>query len=365
MVGVKRAVLVTGATGFLGTIVTAALIAREDRSVVALVRSSSDLKTFKARLAAELRAEGIVHPTNTLVGRLNIVSVKPETDISETVLEVATTRVEETIHCAGCVDYFNTPALEAANIDFTKTCLLLSRLLDVDRFVFLSTAYASGYIEGLIPERPHNEPLRDPTEYARTKRQAEHIILESSLPFLIIRPTILIGDSTTGRYSGKRYGLYQGWDAFIRLLCDRRYDELHLVAPQQPTNFLHQDSFLKAFFAARRSLPCGTIMHLASRPELAPSVRELYNIWFDALGWPQQVHWYDRLEDVPLAGIPSRQRAFLMFTSVNAEISAHDWRFETTIIDRLRQEGLQMTDSTLSSLRICQDRFLKRGNTVT
>ena len=41
------------------------------------------------------------------------------------------------------------------------------------------------------------------------------------LPFIVLRPSILIGTGDTGRYSGRRYGLYQQWMGLERLVCDR------------------------------------------------------------------------------------------------------------------------------------------------
>jgi len=42
----------------------------------------------------------------------------------------------------------------------------------------------------------------DPTEYTRTKRNAEELVATSGVPYLILRPSIVIGDSRDGRYFG-------------------------------------------------------------------------------------------------------------------------------------------------------------------
>src|SRR5260370_41994990 len=98
--------------------------------------------------------------------------------------------------------------------------LELSSALTVDRFVHGSTAYSSGYIEGRIGESLHAEPASDPTEYTRTKRAAERRVAETGVPYLIIRPSVVIGDSRTGRHTRTQTGLFQHWIGWGRPLLD-------------------------------------------------------------------------------------------------------------------------------------------------
>jgi len=128
--------------------------------------------------------------------------------------------IDEIIHCAGCVDYFDERALIEGNVIFTEQIVSLEKIKPVQRIVFLSTAYSSGYTNGKISKLLHDTPDKDPTYYTKTKRAAESIIVESGINYLILRPSIVIGHSITGRYSGKMYGLYQQWMGPERLLMD-------------------------------------------------------------------------------------------------------------------------------------------------
>jgi nucleoside-diphosphate-sugar epimerase len=271
--------------------------------------------------------------------------------------------VDEIIHCAGCLDYYDVAKLQAVNVHYTAHLLVLARHLSLKRFVYVSTAYSSGYQPHRTPERLLTDPPADPTEYTRTKREAEALVARSGIPFVIIRPSILIGTSDTGRYSGKRYGLYQQWMGLERLACDRYHAEFHTVAPKMPLNVLHQDAFCSAFVAAYGWLPDGSFMNLVSNPDTSPSMRDLWDMWFEVTR-PATIYYYPSVDDVPLKHIHTRQRAYLTFAQVNLEIASHQWRFETTWLDLLRAKGLQFVDATVDTVRVCQDRFVASSDLI-
>jgi len=273
--------------------------------------------------------------------------------------------VDEIVHCAGSVDYFDPIRLKEANIDLTADLLEVAKRLRLRRFIYLSTAFSSGYAEGRVLERLHPSPKLDPTEYTRSKREAEFLVVASGVPHLIVRPSIVIGDSRDGRYTGKPYGLYQFWFSGERFLSDRYRDVMHIVAPSRALPLLHQDAFKQGFMAARRHFTENAIVHLCSRPDKLPTVRALFTLWFESVMCPQQLHHYDRIEDVPLDGLDHRLRTWLEFTAVNTEISCHSWNFESTNLDILRAAGLTFADATLDTVRLCQDRFVAQSSRLT
>ena len=242
----------------------------------------------------------------------------------------------------------------------------LARQLSVDRLSFVSTAYSSGYIDGLVGEWLHGEPTGgEPTEYTRTKRKAESLIAASGVPWLILRPSIVIGDSHTGVYSGKRYGLYQFWMGIERLLCDRWHNVMHISAPQRPLNFVHQDCLQSAVTTILDQDWTRRVINIVSSSTSAPEVRELWELWFSAVGRPDSVVYYDKVESVPLERLHPRQKAFAMFARVNMQIAAHQWDFERTTLDRLVGEDLLFHDATLASVERCQAWFLQNSAIMT
>ncbi len=352
-----RSILVTGATGYVGSLITASLLKDSDANIICLTRDTHDLDAMLAPVVEEWEAQTKQRWSDAQSRRIKQLHLPK--DLADVVdLSAALQEVEEIIHCAGCLDYYDLPKLQAVNVGYTAHLIVLARHLPLlKRFVYVSTAYSSGYqphatAEGLLPE-----PAADPTQYTRTKREAERLVAHSGLPFLVLRPSILIGSSDTGRYSGKRYGLYQQWMGLERLACDRYHSAFHTVAPEQPLNVLHQDAFSNAFALAHQWLPDGAFMNLVSQPATSPTMRDLWEMWFE-ITRPQTIYYYAEFDDVPFKDIPTRQRAYLTFAQVNLQIAAHHWQFETTWLDLLRCKGLVFVDATTQTVRVCQDRFV-------
>lgn len=352
------AILVMGASGFLGSLVATAALRTTAAVVVLPLRQPEARDAVVARLAAEAAAEGQPLSAGDLT-RVVTLPWPPPGGVDALVPVLREIGVRDILHCAGSLSYFNVAKLQDGNIELTRTLLEVGQRLAVRRFVYLSTAYSSGFTAGTIPERLHGQPGDDPTDYTRTKREAEWMVAQSGLPWVIVRPSIVIGDSRDGRYGGKPYGLYQLWTAYERYVVGAVPPVLHVVAARQPVNFLHQDAFTTGFWAAYRDLPDGTVLHLASREDGLPSMRDLWELWLSVHGGPREVHLYERLDAVPLDDVDPQLRRWLDFTAVNSEIASVRWNFQLDGLARLRAGGLVFPDVTLASVTVAQDRFVR------
>lgn len=359
----KGSTLVTGGNGYLGGLIIEALLRKTNRPLVVLARKGNNLENILEPIRIERMSRGEVLTTQDIerVLVLNYDSIESLGDVKESLIK---NNVTEIIHSAGCVEYFNVEALEKVNVEMTERLLDLSNSISLDRFIFISTAYSCGYINFQSKETLHSRPNSDPTDYTRTKREAEWLVGNSGISNIIIRPSIVIGNSESGRYSGKRYGLYQQWMGLERLLCDRYHEEYHLVAPHQPVNFLHQDSFQNGFIGVYNNIEKSSVVHLTSNTNTAPTMRQLWELWLNQVARPKRVYYYPKLEDVPLTSIHSRQRAYLMFASVNLEIASHYWDFSTDTLTKLRSNGMEFTDATLESVALCQKRFVNSSERI-
>jgi nucleoside-diphosphate-sugar epimerase len=355
------ATLVTGASGFLGGLVTAALLASERRAVVLPIRATSDPSQCRQRVWQALLDYGVSkREADGLMRLVTVVDLPALGRFDDLDAEAAAKRIDEVVHCAGCVDYFDEACLKLANIDLTARLLESARDWGVRRFVYLSTAYCAGYRSDLIPEQlhPHPEPSAEPTAYTRSKRVAEWMIAESGIPFLIVRPSVVIGDSRTGKYTGKNYGLYQMWRAIEGLLCREYTPVWHTIAPPVPLNLVHQDAFQSGFLGAYNGVGPDAIVHMVSDYASSLTLRELCWLWADVYH-PVEIRSYAGIDDVPLADIPRRQRRFLELAWKNFEIATQPWRFETNRLDQLRATGLQFTDATFETVARCQRRYIE------
>lgn len=347
--------LLTGSTGYLGSLLAAGLLAEPAVRLTLPVRPHHQPDQVLARIEGELSAEVVGTDWRK---RVNIVPLPPLRDLPALAPALRRQGVRTIIHAAGCVDYFNNEALDEGNIALTRAFVELGHELPLDRFAFISTAFSSGCRADIIPESLHETANEDPTDYTRSKRAAEAIVARSGLPYLIARPSIVIGDSRTGQYRGKRYGIYQLWGACEKLLCVEYIPELYAIAPPTKLPLLHQDAFQSGFIEALRALPDNSIIHLVSRNEVLPTVRELWQTMITDMYRPRVMHCYHRLADVPMERLNRRQQMWVELTGVNLEISSRDWLFARDTLDRLCVAGLQFADVTPESIAVCQNRFV-------
>lgn len=349
--------LLLGGTGYVGSLIAGALLADESARLVVPIRKHHDPEAVLSRFKDEAQARG---GTGAFDERAVAIVPYDTLDTLGELLSGYRGRIGDLINAAGSVDYFDADLLQAANIRMTEQLLDLARTLAVRRFVFISTAFSSGYVDGPIAEQAHPEPPADPTHYTLSKREAERIVANSGLPFLILRPSVIIGDSRTGRYRGPRYGLYQFLSGLERLLCRKYHRELHVVAPQNTVHFLHQDAFQNAFLAACRHCEAGSFVNIVAPADRGPDLRTLWEGWMQMCFMPERLFYYQRVGDVPIQGIEPRQRAFISFSSVNTEIATHTWRFDTTSLDWLKaRHGLEFAPTTAASANECQRAFIE------
>src|SRR6188508_415326 len=125
------AVLLTGATGFVGREVLSRFLSRDDRDVYALVRASDDVQAGE-RLPAH--------------GRLTAVTgdiEEPGLGLSEETAQRLRRDVTTVLHCAASVS-FELPLEESrrVNVDGTRHMAGFARTCPgLERFSYVSTAY--------------------------------------------------------------------------------------------------------------------------------------------------------------------------------------------------------------------------------
>jgi nucleoside-diphosphate-sugar epimerase len=355
-------ILVTGSTGYLGSLIVACLLVEESARIVVPVRRPISFDDWFQVIAIELQLAG--HRVDPAFrDRIRLISWPPVDRLRELDAVADELEVDRVIHAAGCLDYFDREALRAVNVDLTAALLDRARAWGCRKFAYLSTAFSSGYLDGVTREAVHrSDSFNDPTEYTRAKRDAELLVADAGVPYLIIRPSIVVGDSRDGHYSGKRYGLYQLWNGMERLLLDAWQPEFHAVGPRIATHFLHQDAFQQMFVAAWRHSPDDTVFNAVS--EQGPTLRDLWAVWLGEVLRPGRVHYYPTVASMPVRKMDRRQRSLLALASVNLEIAAHPWQFEMTHLARLEQAGLVYPRTTVESIATCQRAFVAESEPI-
>ena len=200
----SRCVLLTGATGFVGMELLARVIEQTDQDVVALVRAADDA-------AAQARVDEML---TTLVapaarpgrGRVRAVAADleaPGLGLSPVARSRIAGRISAVVHCAASIS-FTLPIEEARRINVEGTREVVELALEarqrggLERFVHVSTAYVAGDRIGLVNEHDGDVGQGFRNTYERTKLEAEEVVHGSGLPAAIVRPSVIVGDSSTG-----------------------------------------------------------------------------------------------------------------------------------------------------------------------
>jgi thioester reductase-like protein len=205
MMRADGAVLLTGATGFVGMELLGRYLERTDRPVVAIVRAESD-EAAHGRLEGVLanlfgyRAGRYSERVRAVAGELTA----PRLGLDRSRWERLAGEVTSIVHGAASVSF--TLPLEkarAVNLEGTRRMLELAgrgRELGVlERYHHISTAYVAGTHAGRFFERDFNVAQEFHNSYEQTKFEAEQLVRDrADLPFTILRPSIVVGDRHSG-----------------------------------------------------------------------------------------------------------------------------------------------------------------------
>jgi thioester reductase-like protein len=201
------AVLLTGATGFVGREILSRFLERDGRHVFALVRADND-DDAAGRLPAHERLTAV--PGDIEQRGLGLAGGAGE---------LLRREVSAVVHCAASVAFdMPLPESRSVNVEGTRRVMEFARSCSrLERFSYVSTAYVAGEPGGLFREDQLAVGQRFRNAYERSKFEAELALRRegAELPVQILRPSIIVGDSATGRTSAFNV-LYAPLKAFAR-----------------------------------------------------------------------------------------------------------------------------------------------------
>jgi nucleoside-diphosphate-sugar epimerase len=289
--GAGRTYLLTGATGFLGSHVMAALLRKGDRLVV--LGRSAGREPLAERIGRLLKWFAIEPPGERLEF-LEADFLRPGLGLAAGEYERLRRRGLPVIHCASDTRFAekNRDAVMDANVAGLAGILELACRSRARCFHFISSAYAAGMDRDACPEAPVSS-RRFHNVYEESKALAEERVCEQcrrgGIPHTIIRPAIVYGDARTGRSlrfnalyhpvrslmqirdiyvgdihknGGKKsapWGICLGPDGILRL-------PLRIFIPHPgKINLIPVDYFTEALLAVLDQPENGTFYHLTSR----------------------------------------------------------------------------------------------------
>jgi len=277
------AVLLTGATGFVGREILSRFLEREDRHVFALVRADDD-EQAAGRLPAHPRLSAVA-------GDIEQGGLGLSGEAGQRLRREVTT----VVHCAASVSFdMSLEESRGVNVDGTLRMVEFARGCPrLERFSYISTAYVAGEPGRLFREDELAVGQRFRNPYERSKFEAELALRTQGvdLPLQILRPSIVVGDSATGHTSSFNV-LYGPLKAFARgkvpaiparrgapvdiVPVDYVADRVHELATNGPNGTFH-------LVAGRNATTVGRLLEMSSeelgRSEPAVLPPRLYRRW--------------------------------------------------------------------------------------
>ncbi len=206
-----KTVFVTGGSGLLGTALLESIRAK---NVIALYNRSP------------IKRAGV----ETLQGDI----CKPLLGLSEQAFKSLAKRIDIIIHSASVTRFGVSDAkIFETNVKGTREIVNLACQAKA-RLVYVSTAF-------VLPTASHLAPI---SMYEESKRQAEALVRTLSHEFVIVRPSIIVGDSRTGKVAA-----YQGMHDVMGSMIDRSLPVLP-TTPEMLCDFVAQDWVVDAIWAA-------------------------------------------------------------------------------------------------------------------
>lgn len=192
---------VTGATGFLGTRFIRDVLRCSEMSVTALTRGRKDVP-YDRRLP---------YSAADFPGRLYFVEGDvrlPNLGITDEAWRSLKESIDEVWHLAALTTFDDIlrDATFAVNLAGTENVLNFARgLPKLGYFNHVSTAYVCGDTEypAVVPERLLDRPAGFRNPYEESKFEAEKLVADSGLLHLIYRPSIILGETVSGRSDGQ------------------------------------------------------------------------------------------------------------------------------------------------------------------
>jgi thioester reductase-like protein len=189
--------LVTGATGFLGMHLVPQLLDQNPNVLLALLIRDKPGQSGRQRADSFLSAE---HRSRVRVysGDVSL----PNLGLDAAALSQLNAEVTRVIHSAATVRFDH--ALDEArqiNVEGTRHILdFAAASRNLRSFAYVGTAYVAGERNGLVLETELAVGQGYRNTYEQTKSEAEALVRSrlDSIPGIILRPSIIVGDSRTG-----------------------------------------------------------------------------------------------------------------------------------------------------------------------
>jgi thioester reductase-like protein len=275
-----RTVLVTGATGAIGSVLAKYLLEEKDTRVRLLLRARTAAH-LDERLGALCRfwnlggGNGHSERLQAVAGDVTL----PNLGLEESMYRRLSSEVTHLIHSAGDV-HLNRPidqarksAVDSARqiVSFADACAVHGTFAKLE---FISTVGVAGNMAGTVPEAAFGHGRIFRNSYEMAKAEAEAFLLKEmtrGLPATIHRPSMVVGDSKDGTIIQ-----FQVFYHLCEFLSGKRTAGIIPNAGEIRLDIVPVDYVARAI---QKSSACrestGRIFHLCAGPSQAPKIDDL------------------------------------------------------------------------------------------
>jgi len=283
----NKVIFLTGATGLVGSNLIPRMLKNDwSTKLILLVRGTSDAQA-QERIDQILWAMSSEIDFDLAKKRIQVVKGDITLNglgLSESLYRRLAKEITHIIHSAATVQ-FQLP-LECArlvNCEGTRNVVALAKLAQekgrLERVAYVSTAYVCGNREGKILEDELDSGQEFGNTYEQTKFESEKYVqgLTNELPITVFRPSIIVGDSETGRTTAFNVLylplklIYRG---IITTLPGCRYTPLDVV----PVDFV-SDAISHIFLKNNNGI--GKIYHVTAGEDNATTTGEVVELAVD------------------------------------------------------------------------------------
>jgi len=269
-------ILITGATGFLGTQVTSLILQQTEHSIIVLVRSR-DLSDAKLRL--ERTWWDWPDMTSEIGGRIQAVNgdlCLPRLGLNDLSYEELTGTISHIIHLAADIRLNEPLAVRRTNVEGVRNILELAfdvhKLHGLTRFSYVSTAYVAGGRKGIVPEDDLTDQYGFSNHYELSKFEAEALVREAGkkLPVSVFRPGMVVGDTKSGAvktFNTIYFALRLYLTGKLKVFPVDPFLKINMV----PCDYV-SEAIVKLTFDPKAE---GLNFHLTLPPDALPNVREM------------------------------------------------------------------------------------------
>ena len=274
-------ILVTGATGFLGVQLVLELLKRRPNARLALLIRDRPGQT------ARQRADSFLPITER--SRVEVCSgdvSQPRCGLDSATYERLSAETTHVIHSAATVRFDH--SLDEArriNVEGTRHSLdFASGARGLRRFAYVGTAYVAGERSGLIREDELAVGQSYRNTYEQTKAEAEALVQTRlrSLPGVVLRPSIIVGDSRTGVTSSFKM-MYWPLKIYARGLWRTVPGYADAVLDIVPVDFVAGSVAQLLFDEAA----LGSTVHLCAGPRASATIEQVAHRAMDYFNGPE------------------------------------------------------------------------------